>query len=140
MADFEDKERVENEARKMMSSLLVKAMEHMLEKSEVNVPQPLPLLEEKAVNRLSADDYISWQILLKEWAKISPEGKKVISSLLILGSHTLLETLNITSGLLEESKDTVAYINKHPEFKREQGEKDPSNFGAFMDALREGLQ
>lgn len=107
-----------NEGIQMLSNL----MKRMLKHSSINVPQPLPLIEEKAKTRLSTDGFISWKIILKEWEKCSVEDKKVISSLLTLNSFNLIETFDITSNLLEEQKATADFVKDHPEYGRSEEE------------------
>lgn len=107
-----------NEGRQILENF----MKRMLKHSSINVPQPLPLIEEKAKTRLSTDGFISWKIILKEWEKCSVEDKKVISSLLTLNSFNLIETFDITSNLLEEQKATVDFIKNHPEYGKSEEE------------------
>lgn len=107
-----------NEERRM----LVNFMKKMLQHSPTNVPQPLPMIEEKAKARLSTDGLISWKIILKEWEKVSTKDKKVISSLLTLNSFDLIETMDITGKLLEEHKDTIDFIKDHPEYGKSEEE------------------
>lgn len=107
-----------NEERRM----LVNFMKKMLQHSSTNVPQPLPMIEEKAKARLSTDGLISWKIMLKEWEKVSTKDKKVISSLLTLNSFDLIETMDIAGKLLEEHKDTVDFIKDHPEYGKSEEE------------------
>lgn len=107
-----------NDGRQMLSNL----MKRMLKHSSINVPQPLPLIEEKAKTRLSTDGFISWKIILKEWEKVSIEDKKVISSLLLVNSYNLIETFDITSSLLEEQKDTADFVKDHPEYGKSEEE------------------
>ena len=107
-----------NEERRM----LVNFMKKMLQHSSTNVPQPLPMIEEKAKARLSTDGLISWKIMLKEWEKVSAKDKKAISSLLTLNSFDLIETMDITGKLLEEHKDTVDFIKDHPEYGKSEEE------------------
>ena len=107
-----------SEERKLLAGL----MKRMLQHSPINVPQPLPLIEEKAKTRLSTDGLISWKIILKEWEKVSAEDKKVISSLLILNSFDLIETFDVTSNLLEEQKATADFIKNHPEYGKSEEE------------------
>lgn len=107
-----------NEERRM----LVNFMKKMLQHSPTNVPQPLPMIEEKAKARLSTDGLISWKIMLKEWEKVSAKDKKVISSLLTLNSFDLIETMDITGKLLEEHKDTIDFIKDHPEYGKSEEE------------------
>ena len=102
--------------------ILATFMKKMLKHSSINVPQPLPLIEEKAKTRLSTNGFISWKIILKEWEKCSVEDKKVISSLLTLNSFDLIETFDITSNLLEEQKATVDFIKEHPEYGKSEEE------------------
>ena len=105
-----------NEGRRILGNF----MKRMLKHSSINVPQPLPLIEEKAKTRLSTDGFISWKIILKEWEKVSIEDKKVISSLLLVNSYNLIETFDITSSLLEEQKDTADFVKDHPEYERSE--------------------
>lgn len=107
-----------NEGRQILENFMKKMLKH----SSINVPQPLPLIEEKAKARLSTNGLISWKIILKEWEKCSVEDKKVISSLLTLNSHDLIETFDITSKLLEEHKATVDFIKNHPEYGKSEEE------------------
>ena len=107
-----------NEERRM----LVNFMKKMLQHSPTNVPQPLPMIEEKATARLSTDGLISWKIMLKEWEKVSAKDKKVISSLLTLNSFDLIETMDITGKLLEEHKDTTDFVKDHPEYGKSEEE------------------
>ena len=140
MADLENignSREESSEARRLLRSMLAKAMESVLENSEFNIPQPFPLVDSKAVKKLSTDDYISWQTLQKEWAKISPEGKKTISVLLVLNSHTMVEALNVGNTILKETQDTVEYARAHPEYQREKTED--SGFNSFWNTLKEEL-
>lgn len=107
-----------NEGRQILENFMKKMLKH----SSINVPQPLPLIEEKAKARLSTNGLISWKIILKEWEKCSVEDKKVISSLLTLNSFNLIETFDITSNLLEEQKATVDFVKDHPEYGRSEEE------------------
>ena len=107
-----------NDGRQMLANL----MKRMLKHSSINVPQPLPLIEEKAKARLSTDGFISLKIILKEWEKVSIEDKKVISSLLLVNSYNLIETFDITNSLLEEQKDTADFVKDHPEYGRSEEE------------------
>ena len=113
-----DEKSKKNDGRQMLSNL----MKRMLKHSSINVPQPLPLIEEKAKTRLSTDGFISWKIILKEWEKVSIEDKKVISNLLLVNSYNLIETFDITSSLLEEQKDTADFVKDHPEYGRSEEE------------------
>ena len=113
---------MDDEARKMARSMMAGLMKKMLQHSPINVPQPLPLIEEKANTRLSTDGLISWKIILKEWEKVSPKDKKVISSLLTLNSFDLIETFDVTSNLLEEQKATADYVREHPEYGKSEAE------------------
>ena len=107
-----------NEGRQILENFMKKMLKH----SSINVPQPLPLIEEKAKARLSTNCLISWKIILKEWEKCPVEDKKVISSLLTLNSFNLIETFDITSNLLEEQKATVEFIKEHPEYGKSEEE------------------
>ena len=107
-----------SEERKLLASF----MKRMLQHSPINVPQPLPLIEEKASIRLSTDGFISWKIMLKEWEKVSTKDKKTISSLLTLNSFDLIETFDITSTLLDEHKATADFVREHPEYGKSEEE------------------
>ena len=107
-----------NEGRQILENFMKKMLKH----SSINVPQPLPLIEEKAKARLNTNGLISWKIILKEWEKVSAEDKKVISSLLTLNSFNLIETFDITSNLLEEQKATADFIKNHPEYGKSEEE------------------
>ena len=113
---------MDDDARKMARNMMAGLMKKMLQHSPINVPQPLPLIEEKANARLSTDGLISWKIILKEWLKVSPKDKKVISSLLTLNSFDLIETFDVTSDLLEEQKATADYVREHPEYGKSEEE------------------
>lgn len=107
-----------NEEKKLLEGF----MKRLLQYSSINVPQPLPMIEEKAKARLSTDGLISWKIILKEWEKVSAKDKKIISGLLTLNSFDLIETFDITSNLLEEQKDTAYFIKDHPEYGKSEEE------------------
>lgn len=91
-------------------------MKILLKNSSGCVPQPFEVVDKKAVKRLSTNDMISWKIISKEWDKVSAEGKKEISKLLTLNSFDTVELLDITANLLEEAKDTMDFVEKHPEY------------------------
>lgn len=91
-------------------------MKVLLKNSSGCVPQPFEVVDKKAVKRLSTNDMISWKIISKEWDKVSAEGKKEISKLLTLNSFDTVELLDITANLLEEAKDTMDFVEKHPEY------------------------
>lgn len=91
-------------------------MKILLKNSSSCVPQPFQIIDEKAVKRLDTDDMISWKIITKEWNKVSTEGKKEMSKLLLLNSFDTAELLDVTNDLLEEAKDTVDFVEKHPEY------------------------
>ena len=110
--------------KSMAKAFMMKVMESALKRAPHNVPQPLPVIEEKAQNRLNADDLISWKLMLKEWQKVSAEGKKEIAKLLVLNSHDIVETLAFGKGLGEEAKDTVDYVGNHPEWGKSKEEID----------------
>ena len=107
-----------NEGRQILENFMKKMLKH----SSINVPQPLPLIEEKAKDRLSTNGLISWKIILKEWEKCPAEDRKVISNLLTLNSFDLIETFDITSNLLEEQKATADFIKNHPEYGKSEEE------------------
>ena len=105
--------------KSMAKAFMMKVMESALKRAPHNVPQPLPVIEEKAQNRLNADDLISWKLMLKEWQKVSEEGKKTIAKLLVLNSHNVLETIDFTKGISDDLRDTVDFVTNHPEYKRQ---------------------
>lgn len=105
-------ENAKNEFRGMM----VKFMEMTLKHSKINVPQPLPLVEKKAEDRLKTDDFIAWKQIMKEWSRVSNEGKKEISKLLLLNAYDLVECINVNREIVEETKDTPDFIKDHPEY------------------------
>jgi hypothetical protein len=111
----------ENE-KKAGKAMMAKLMLHMLKHSSANVPQPLPMIEGKAKQRLSTDGLISWKIMLKEWEKISKDDKKTIAKLLLLNSHDLVETFDVEKELLEEHKGTMDYVHDHPEYGKSEEE------------------
>ena len=111
----------ENE-KKAGRAMMAKLMLHMLKHSSANVPQPLPLIEEKAAQRLSTDGIISWKIMLKEWEKISKDDKKTIAKLLMLNSHDLVEMFDVEKELLDEHKATMDYVHDHPEYAKPEEE------------------
>ena len=91
-------------------------MKILLKNSSGCVPQPFQMIDEKAAKRLSTDDMISWKIITKEWNKVSAKGKKEISKLLLLNSFDTAELLDVTNDLLEDAKDTMEFVEKHPEY------------------------
>ena len=120
--------------KQVQKELLVKMMEGFLKRAPHNVPQPLPVIEEKAENRLSTDDLISWKVILKEWQKVSAEGKKEISKLLILNSYDIVETLELHKPLGEEVHDTAKYVSDHPEWGKSKEELSvQEEFHSFME-------
>ena len=111
----------ENE-KKAGRAMMAKLMMHMLKHSSANVPQPLPMIEGKAKERLSTDGMISWKLILKEWEKISKDDKKTIAKLLMLNSHDLVEMFDVEKELLDEHKGTMDYVHDHPEFAKPEEE------------------
>jgi hypothetical protein len=108
--------------KKEFQGMLVKFMEMSLKHSKINVPQPLPLVEEKAEKRLSTDDLIAWKQIMREWSKVSEEGKKVISKLLVVNAYDLVETINLHRSIVDETRDTPDYVKEHPEFEKPDDE------------------
>jgi hypothetical protein len=108
--------------KKEFQGMLVKFMEMSLKHSKINVPQPLPLVEQKAEQRLKTDDLIAWKQIMREWSKVSEEGKKVISKLLVVNAYDLVEVLNIHRSIMDETRDTPDYIKDHPEFEKSDDE------------------
>ena len=113
------------EEKSKARDIMLKLMETFLETAPHNVPQPLPLVREKAQNRLNSDDLISWELILKEWQKVSEEGKKEISKLLVLNSYNITESINLPKELAIETKDTVNFVAAHPEYGKFQDETNP---------------
>lgn len=99
--------------------MFMRFMEMSLKHSKINVPQPMPIIEEKAKKNLSTDGIISFNMILKEWEKVSPEDKKAIAKLLMLNSHDIVEIIESRTSLLDETKDTPEFVEKHPEYGRE---------------------
>ena len=91
-------------------------MKILLKNSSGCVPQPFQMIDEKAAKRLDTDDMISWKIITKEWSKVSAKGKKEMSKLLLLNSFDTAELLDVTNDLLEDAKDTMEFVEKHPEY------------------------
>ena len=91
-------------------------MKILLKNSSGCVPQPFQMIDEKAAKRLDTDDMISWKIITKEWSKVSVKGKKEMSKLLLLNSFDTAELLDVTNDLLEDAKDTMEFVEKHPEY------------------------
>jgi len=111
---------MDENSKKEAQNMLVKFMEMTLKHSKINVPQPLPLVEEKAEKRLSTDDLIAWKQIMREWSKISEEGKKVISKLLVVNAFDLVETINLHKSIVDEARDTSDYVKDHPEFEKSE--------------------
>ena len=117
----------ENQMKQMQKELMLKMMEGFLKRAPHNVPQPMPLIEEKAQSRLNIDDLIYWKQMLKEWQKVSEKGKKVIARLLMLNSHDIIETINLHKWFCDETKDTVEYVSNHPEYGKSEEELKAQN-------------
>lgn len=113
-----------NDERKMAQKMLLKFMEISVKHSKTNVPQPIPLVEKKAQERLSDDGFISFKLIIKEFEKVSVDERKTISKLLFIASHDLMETLNCYNDLMEDHKDTPDFVNEHPEYGRPDNEID----------------
>jgi hypothetical protein len=126
------------DSEKMMAKkLMVKFMEMSIKHSKVNVPQPMPVIEEKAQKRLSTDGLISFRIILKEWEKISIKDKRIIAKLLMLNSHDLIEIINGHGDLVEETKDTPEFVAAHPEYGKEENCLDEDSVMDEFDKLFE---
>ena len=91
-------------------------MKILLQNSSGCVPQPFEIIDKKAEERLTTNDMISWKIITKEWNKVSAKGKKEMSKLLLLNSFDTAELLDVTNDLLEDAKDTMEFVEKHPEY------------------------
>ena len=108
--------------RDLAKKMLLKFMEMSLKHSKINVPQPLPLIEKKAEERLSNDGLIAFKLIIKEFKKAPIEDQKTISRLLLIASHDLIETMNSHKDLLEDHKDTGDFVNQHPEYGKSDEE------------------
>ena len=108
-------------------------MKILLKNSSGCVPQPFQMIDEKAAKRLDTDDMISWKIITKEWSKVSAKGKKEMSKLLTLNSFDVVELLDVTGPLLEEAKDTMEFVEKHPEYGKSKEDMNLSD--ALSDLL-----
>lgn len=124
-----------DDEKRMGRQMMGKLMLQMLKHSPSNVPQPLPLIEEKAAQRLSTDGMISWKLMLKEWEKISIGDKKTIAKLLMLNSHDLAEMFDVEKELLDEHKATMDYVNEHPEWKKPEDEIRAESLKESLDDL-----
>jgi len=113
---------MDENSKNEMKGMLMKFMEMTLKRSKINVPQPLPLVEKKAEQRLKTDDFIAWKQIMKEWSKFSEEGKKEISKLLVLNAYDLVECINLNKAVVDETKDTPEYLKDHPEFEKPEEE------------------
>ena len=113
-----------NDKKQETQQMLLKFMEMTLKHSKTNVPQPMPLIEKKAQERLSDDGIISFKLIIKEFEKVPMEERKKISELLLLASHDLIETMHCNSNLMEDHKDTPDFVNQHPEYGRPENEID----------------
>lgn len=111
---------MDENSKKEFRGMMVKFMEMTLKHSKINVPQPLPLIEAKAKKRLNTDDLIAWRQILKEWSKVSEEGKKEISKLLLVNAYDIVEAINLHGDIVDETRDTPNYVNDHPEFARSE--------------------
>ena len=111
---------MDENSKKEFRGMMVKFMEMTLKHSKINVPQPLPLIEAKAKKRLNTDDLIAWRQILKEWSKVSEEGKKEISKLLLVNAYDIVEAINLHGDIVDETRDTPDYVNDHPEFARSE--------------------
>ena len=106
----------------LAKKMLLKFMEMSLKHSKINVPQPLPLIEKKAEERLSNDGLIAFKLIIKEFKKAPIEDQKTISRLLLIASHDLIETMNSPKDLLEDHKDTGDFVSQHPEYGKSDEE------------------
>jgi hypothetical protein len=113
---------MDENSKKEAQNMLAKFMEMTLKHSKINVPQPLPLVEEKAEKRLGTDDLISWKQIMREWSKVTPEGKKVISKLLLINSYDIVEVLNLHRNIVDETRETPDFVKDHPEYEKPEEE------------------
>lgn len=116
-----------NDEKQKAQQMVLKFMEMTLKHSKMNVPQPMPLIEKKAQERLSDDGIISFKLIIKEFEKVPMEERKKISELLLLASHDLIETMHCQNNLMEDHKDTPDFVNEHPEYGRSETDVDPSS-------------
>ncbi|MBR2248434.1 MAG: hypothetical protein IJ880_15675 [Bacilli bacterium] len=117
--------------------LMAKFMEMSLKHSRINVPQPMPVIEEKAQKRLSTDGLISFKLILKEWEKLSIGDKQTIAKLLMVNSHDIIEIIEGHGDLVEETKDTPEFVAAHPEYGREENTLDKESIMDEFDKLFE---
>jgi len=126
------------DSEKMLAKkFMAKFMEMSLKHSKINVPQPMPIIEEKAERRLSTDGLISFRLILKEWEKISIGDKQVIAKLLMLNSHDIIEIIEGHGDLVEETKDTPEFVAAHPEYGKEENCLDKDSIMDEFDKLFE---
>lgn len=116
-----------NDKKQEAQQMVLKFMEMTLKYSKTNVPQPMPLIEKKAQERLSDDGIISFKLIIKEFEKVPMEERKKISELLLLASHDIIETMHCNSNLIDDHKDTIDFVNEHPEYGRPEAEIDQAS-------------
>ena len=109
-------------------------MEHALKRSKVCVPQPLPLLEEKAGKRLSTDGLISWNVILKELNNLDDKDRKEVAKLVVLSSYDIVECMQLHDNMLDDLRDTADYVSEHPEYGKSSEDIEKENiFSSFED-------
>lgn len=86
--------------------------------SPSNICQPLPLLREEAKGMLSVNGLISFELILSEFSKIPLEEQKKITYLLITGTHTMDESLEVGRKVSELHQNTIQYVKDHPDYGR----------------------
>lgn len=84
--------------------------------SPSNICQPLSLLREEAESMLSTDAQISFELVLSELSKVPLEEQKKIIYLLIAGTHTMDESLEVGKNISELHQNTIQYVCDHPEY------------------------
>jgi hypothetical protein len=114
-----------DDMKRKAKEMMLQFLEMALEGSSVNVPQPMPIIEKKAKERLDTDGIIAFQMMLREWNKLSSKNKKIISKLLLLNAYNIIETMNIGKELVEEVRDTASFVDEYPEYGKQA--TDPSS-------------
>ena len=123
-----------NESKIQARKMVLKMMEHALKRSKVCVPQPLPLLEEKAEKRLSTDGLISWNVILKELNNLDDKDRKEVAKLVVLSSYDIVECMQLHDNMLDDLRDTADYVSEHPEYGKSNEDIEKENiFSSFED-------
>lgn len=97
----------------------LEVMRAFVKHSPSNICQPLPLLREEAESMLSVDALISFELILSELSKIPLEEQKKITHLLVVGTHTMDESIDAGRKISELHQNTIQYVCDHPEYGKE---------------------